>query len=61
MYVYCVLCYRVIAAPCVTSVVVPLHTITLLMTIQNDQWTMSSLYSIKSFPTSVTGKTSLTK
>ncbi len=37
MYIYCVACYRVIAAPCVTSVVVSLYTVTLLMTIQNGQ------------------------
>ncbi len=30
-YIYCIVCYRVIATPCVRSVVVSLHTITLLM------------------------------
>ncbi len=33
----------------VISVVMSLHTIILLLTIQNAQWTMSSLYSLKMF------------
>ncbi len=45
-YVYCMVSYRVIAAPYVRSVVNSLHTITLLMVIRNAQWTMSSLYSL---------------
>ncbi len=49
MYIYCVFCYHVIAAPYVRSVVMSLHTITLLMMIQNTQWTISSLYSLKYF------------
>ncbi len=48
MYIYCVVCYRVIAAPYVRSVL-SLHTVTLLMMIRNAQWTMSSLYSLKYF------------
>ncbi len=44
MYIYCVVCYHVIAASYVRSVI-SLHTITLLMMIQNAQWTTSSLYS----------------
>ncbi len=35
MYVYCVVCNRVVAASYVKSVVMSLHTVTLLMTIQN--------------------------
>ncbi len=34
MYVYCVVCYRVIAALYVRSAVKTLHTVTLLMMIQ---------------------------
>ncbi len=49
MYIYCVVCHHVIAAPYVRRVGVSLHTVTLLMTIQNVQWTMSSLYSLKLF------------
>ncbi len=45
MYIYCVVCYRVIAAPYIR---VLLHTVTLLLTIQNTQWTMRSLYSLMS-------------
>ncbi len=41
LHVYCVVCYRVIAAPYVRSVIMFLHTVTLLMTIRNAQWTMS--------------------
>ncbi len=37
MYVYSVICYRVIAAPYVRSVVVSLHTAKLLMTMRNAQ------------------------
>ncbi len=44
----CVVCYCVIAAPYVRSVV-SLHTVTLLMTIWNTQWTISSLYSLRLF------------
>ncbi len=44
MFVYCV-----IAAPYVRNVDVSLHTFTLLMMIQNPQWTMSSLYSLTFF------------
>ncbi len=47
MYVYCVVCYRVIAAPYVRSVVISLHIVTLLMMIRNAQWTMSSHYSLQ--------------
>ncbi len=43
-FVYCVICYCVIAAPYVRSVVMSLHTVILLMTIRNVQWTMSFLY-----------------
>ncbi len=43
MYVYCVVCYHVIADTYVRSVVMSLHTITLLTTIWNAQWIMSSL------------------
>ncbi len=49
MYVYCMVCYCVIAAPYVRSVVVTIHTVTLLITIQNALWTKSSLYSLKFF------------
>ncbi len=35
MYVHCVVCFRVIAAPYVRSVVVSLHTVTLLMMMRN--------------------------
>ncbi len=45
MYIYCMVYYRLIAAPCVRSVVMSLHTITLLMLIWNTQWTTSCLYS----------------
>ncbi len=44
-----IVCYRVIADPYVRSVVVSLHTITLLMMIPNTQWTMRSLYPLKFF------------
>ncbi len=47
VYVYCVVCYCVIAVPYVSGVVVSLHTITLLMTSQNTQWTMDSLYCLQ--------------
>ncbi len=50
MYVYCVVCNFVIAAPYVRSIVMSLHTIILLMMIRNVQWIMSSLYSLKIFP-----------
>ncbi len=40
----------VIAAPIVRSVSVPLHTVTLLMMIQNTQWIRSSRYSLNVFP-----------
>ncbi len=50
MYVYCAVCYPVIAAPYVRSVdCVFVH----LYTLVNDSehpWTMSSLYSLKIFP-----------
>ncbi len=46
-YIYCMTYYWVIAAPYVRSVVVSLHTVTRLMTIQATQWTMSSLYFLK--------------
>ncbi len=46
-YKTCMVCYRVIAAP--SSVVMSLHTVTLVMMIQNAQWTMSSLFSLKFF------------
>ncbi len=49
-YVYCVVCYRVIAAPYVRSVVMSLHTVTLLMTIPNTQNGLSSRYSLNVFP-----------
>ncbi len=39
MYIYCMVCYCVKAAPHV-SVVVSLHTITLLMMNENAQWTV---------------------
>ncbi len=42
MYVYCMVCYCVIAAPCVRSVVT-LHTITPLMTIGNAQRILRAL------------------
>ncbi len=45
MYIYCMVCYHEIAAPYVRSVVLSLHTVTILMTIQNAQWTMMFLYS----------------
>ncbi len=48
-YIYCMVCYQVIAAPYVRSAVMSLHTVALLMSIQNAQWTMSSLYSLKCF------------
>ncbi len=48
MYLYCVVCYCVIAAPYVRSVV-SLHIVTLLMMIRNAQWTMRSLYSLTFF------------
>ncbi len=51
MYIYCVVCYCVIAAPYARSVVVSLHTVTLLM-IRNTQWTVSSLLP-KDFPFTV--------
>ncbi len=44
----CVVCYCVIAAPYVRSVV-SFHTFTVLMTIMNAQWTMSSIYSLNVF------------
>ncbi len=43
MYIYCLVCYRVTAAPYVRKIVVSLHTVTLLMTICNAQRTMGSL------------------
>ncbi len=43
--IYCMVYYRVIAASYIRSVVVSLHTVTLLMIIRNTQWIMSSLYS----------------
>ncbi len=49
MYAYCVVCYWVIAASHVRSVLISLQTITLLMMIQNAQWTMSFIYSRKCF------------
>ncbi len=49
-YIYCMVCYRVIAAVYVISVVIFLHTITLLIMIQ---WTMNSLNSLK-FATFIT-------
>ncbi len=45
MYVYCVVCYCLIVAPYVRSVVMSLHTFTLLMTIRN----MRLHYSLKRF------------
>ncbi len=48
-YIYCMVCYHVIAAPCVRSVVVSLHNVARLMMIQNIHWTMSSLYSLTCF------------
>ncbi len=50
MFLYFVVCYGVIAAPYVRSVLISLHTVTLLMMIWIAQWTMSSLYSLKFFP-----------
>ncbi len=49
MYVYCMVCYYVTAAPYVRNVVMSLHIITLWMMIRNTQWTMSSLYSLMFF------------
>ncbi len=49
MYIYRVICYCVIAPPHVRSVVMSLHTVTLLTMIQNIQWTTRSLYSQKFF------------
>ncbi len=46
-YIYCVVYYCVITALNVRSVVMSLHTITLLMT--NAKWTMSFLYSLTFF------------
>ncbi len=43
-------CYCVIAVTYVRVVVVSLHTVILLMTIWNSQFTMSSLYALKFFP-----------
>ncbi len=48
-YIYCVVCYRVIAAAYVRSVGHVFHTFTLLMMIRNTQWTMKLLYSLKMF------------
>ncbi len=42
MYIYCVVCYRVVLASYV-SVGYVLHTFTLLMTIRNTLWTMRLL------------------
>ncbi len=55
MYVYCMVCQRVIAAPYVWSFVVPFQTIRLLIMIRNAKWTMSSLYGLKFFPHQDTG------
>ncbi len=49
VYVYCVVCYRVIVVPYVRRVVMSLHTITLLMTIRNAQRTINFLESLKVF------------
>ncbi len=50
MHIYCVVCYRVIAAPYVRSVVMSLNPVILLMTIPNAQWTMSSFLLLNVFP-----------
>ncbi len=49
MYIYCMVCYCVIAAPYVRSIVVSLHTVTLLMMSSNAQYTMSFHYSLQFF------------
>ncbi len=51
MYVYCVVCYHVIVAPYVRSVVLSLHIVTLLMMIRKALWTMRLLYSLMFFLT----------
>ncbi len=45
-YIYCVVCYRMIAVPYVRSVVISLNTVTLLVMIRNARWNMSFLYSL---------------
>ncbi len=49
MYVYCMVCYRVILAPYVKSVGHVFAYLTLLMTIRNALWTMRLLYSLTFF------------
>ncbi len=49
MYVYCVVCYCVIVAPYVRSVVMSFHIVTHLIMIWNADWTMRSLYSLSFF------------
>ncbi len=50
VYIYCVVCYRMIAPSNVKVLVMSLHTFTLLMTIWNVQSTMRCLYGITFFP-----------
>ncbi len=50
MYIYCVVCYHVIATPYLRSVFVTLDIVTILITIQNSQWTIHSTYSLKFVP-----------
>ncbi len=47
MYIYCVVCYHVIAALYVRSIVMTLPIVKLFVMIWNAQWTMISLLLLK--------------